>query len=76
LLSEVGFTPGYPRWYPISRGDIKSLILERLHYIKNGDDSEELYDLESDPLEKTNLAHLPTNQTIIQSFRKELEAIL
>ena len=76
LLSEVGFTPGYPRWYPISRGDIKSLIFERFHYIKNGDDSEELYDIETDALEKNNLAQLPEYRTILQNFRKELESIL
>jgi arylsulfatase A-like enzyme len=76
LLSEVSYTPGYPKWYPVTRGDIKSLVFENFHYIKNGDGSEELYDFMTDYMEKDNLIHLPANQSILQYLRKDLESIL
>jgi len=56
LLSEV--SPGYPRpaWYPVSKGEMRSFVVDRYHYIVNGDGREELYDFIADPSETNNLA--------------------
>lgn len=76
LLSEVRYTPGYPKWYPVTRGDMKSLVFENFHYIRNGDGSEELYDFMNDYLEKDNLVRSPASQSILKYLRKDLESII
>jgi arylsulfatase A-like enzyme len=54
-LSEISQRIGGPRDLPASQGDMKSLYVDELHYIQNGDDSEELYDVRADPDELHNL---------------------
>jgi arylsulfatase A-like enzyme len=76
LLSEVEFTPGYPNWYPVTKGGMKSLVADRYHYIKNGDDREELYDFVHDPLEMSDLTQSQEGRQAIEQFRTSLEAIL
>lgn len=56
ILSEISFIPGYPEWYPISGGDMKSLVVGSQHFIRHGDARMELYDLAADPWEKQDLA--------------------
>lgn len=63
-------------WYPAVRGDMKSLVAGPYHYIKNGDGSEELYDLKTDPLELENLARSDNTQQLIEKFRVSLEKTL
>ena len=55
-LSDVTHATGLPDWFPVSRGDMVSLVTDRWHYIRNGDGIEELYDLTTDPSERTDLA--------------------
>jgi len=57
---------------PAAKGPMKALLAGGLHYIRSGDGSEELYNLESDRKEQTNLAGLPSAATILQSFRAAL----
>lgn len=49
-----------------------SLFGERWHYIRYADGSEELYDIEKDPNEWTNLANLPSSAEI----KKEMSRFL
>ncbi len=56
VLSEISRAPRLPEWFPVSRGDMKSVVDDRWHYILNGDGIEELYDLESDFRERVDLA--------------------
>jgi arylsulfatase A-like enzyme len=56
LLSEVRYDYGQPRWYPISKGDMASLIDGTRHFIRGGNGAAELYDTEADPGEQRNLA--------------------
>jgi arylsulfatase A-like enzyme len=51
IYAAVEFAPRQPPWYPLARGDMRSVILWPWHYIVNGDGSEELYDLSVDPAE-------------------------
>jgi arylsulfatase A-like enzyme len=71
LLCELTGLTGRPEWYPISKGNMKSLFLDGLQYIKNGDGSEELYKYEYDPMEQRNLISIEDKQIIIQ-FRSLL----
>lgn len=56
VLSEVSKGIRTPRWYPVSKGDMKSVVADSLRYIRSGDGQEELYGLLSDPWEKQDLA--------------------
>jgi arylsulfatase A-like enzyme len=61
--------PGLPN----SEGDMKSVISHGMHYIKNGDGHEEIYDFESDPLEKHNLSATEEGRPMLIQFRSFLE---
>ncbi len=56
LLAEVGQASGLPGWYPVSVGDLHSVIAGGYQLILNGNGREELYDLRHDPNEEDNLA--------------------
>ncbi|MEZ5428823.1 MAG: sulfatase [Pyrinomonadaceae bacterium] len=62
-------------WYPASKGDMESLVTEQYHYIRNGDESEELYDRKNDPKELNNLAQTPEGQKLLEEFRAGLKVI-
>ncbi len=50
ILSEL--SRGYGQtWYPSSKGDMRSVVIDMIHYIQNGDGSTEAYDLARDPFE-------------------------
>jgi arylsulfatase A-like enzyme len=57
------------------KGARKSLVIDRYHYIKNGDGREELYDFDNDPWEKRNLANLEEGHELLLEFRTHLEAM-
>ena len=62
---------------PVSDGAMKSLILTGQQYIQNlGNGQEELYDLEHDPSEKTDLSGLPENELVLEYFRQSLKQAL
>jgi arylsulfatase A-like enzyme len=77
LLVEVNRPPFVPqKQAPVNKGDLKALIMDRYHYIKNGDGSEELYDFEADPQESIDLVNLPENQKRLDQFRLTLDSYL
>jgi arylsulfatase A-like enzyme len=59
MLSELIHAPKGAEWTPVSRGDMKSLITGYMHYIRNGDGTEEVYDLRNDPTEQNDLIQTP-----------------
>ena len=61
---------------PAARGPMKGLIAGGMHYIRSADGSEELYHLESDALERTNLAGLPVAAESLQALRAALGSML
>ena len=61
---------------PAAKGPMKALVAGGLHYIRSGDGSEELYNLETDRKEQTNLAGLPSAGVTLQSFRAALVGML
>ncbi|MBI4589069.1 MAG: sulfatase [Candidatus Rokubacteria bacterium] len=75
-LAEVNFAPGRPGWFPVSKGNMKSLLAGRDHYIRNGDGGEELYDVEADALEQRDRAASPEGLGLLGELRAQLETIL
>jgi hypothetical protein len=61
---------------PASKGPMKALVAGGMHYIRSGDGSEELYSLNRDPEEQTNLAKLVESQGVLENFRTGLRSIL
>jgi arylsulfatase A-like enzyme len=60
---------------PAAKGPLKSLVGGRMHYIRAGDGSEELYNLETDPEERLNLAGAPAAGEVLRRFRAGLAAM-
>jgi arylsulfatase A-like enzyme len=58
---------------PIRKGPMQSLVRDRLHYIRNGDGSEELYDYIADPEERMNLVVGGDTASILAPFRRLLK---
>lgn len=54
---------------PNASGPMHSVLRSNLHYIINGDGTEELFDLSVDPHEDSNLSHLPAWTQEIGAFR-------
>ncbi|MFQ5746599.1 MAG: sulfatase [Gemmatimonadota bacterium] len=76
LLSEVSQSIRGPPNEPIALGDMESLVDGDLHYIRNGDGSEELYDMAADPDELRDLTPRGTHETELARFRVALRRIL
>jgi arylsulfatase A-like enzyme len=53
LFADVSGRTFRPASYPVSKGDMQSVIVDRWHYIRRGDGHAELYDLVGDPWERT-----------------------
>jgi arylsulfatase A-like enzyme len=61
---------------PVASGPMKALVAGGLHYIRSGGGREELFSLESDSREQTNLAGAPSAGPTLQSFRAALGSML
>ena len=54
---------------PVRKGPMRSLVLGNLHYIRNGDGREEIYDYIADAAEHTNLADGNDSAQVLAPFR-------
>ena len=61
---------------PAAKGPMKSLVAGGLHYIRDGEGLEELYVLQSDPAELTNLAASPNARAPLEQLRNSLWSML
>ena len=55
---------------------MKSLVIGDMHYIRNGDGVEELYDLSVDPEEEQDLSGAPRMKAVLEVARITLDSIL
>lgn len=77
LLSELqGSSETLPPSYPVSQGDLKSLLNQQYHYIWSAAGSEELYDWQRDPWEQNNLATTANGPRILGEMRDSLAGLL
>ena len=75
LLMVFNYTPRLPKATPITKGSMKSVLLNNLRLIRNGDGREELYDFATDRTERLDLATKPEYQRDLQMLRNTLAAI-
>ncbi len=61
---------------PVEKGDMKSLVTGDMHYIRNGDGTEEVYDLGHDPAERNDLIQTPRGAEAAAQARHIIEGIL
>jgi hypothetical protein len=55
---------------------MEALVADGMHYIRSADGLEELYHLNSDPEEQSNLAAYSFAQETLQQFRTRMSAML
>ncbi|MGO9597265.1 MAG: sulfatase [Isosphaeraceae bacterium] len=61
---------------PVFRGPMKAVASGNQVYIKSGDGLEELFDVESDPVQARDLSGRPQSRPILDEFRTTLERLL
>lgn len=76
ILSEVSRNRRISADEPTTLGDMRSLVMGRLHYILRGDGHEELYDWFADPDETRNLAASEEGEALVAAFRESLMALV
>jgi arylsulfatase A-like enzyme len=76
LLSEVNRLPNVPLWLPVSRGDMKSLLVDGWRYILNGDGQEEVYDMAKDSWEQRDLSDTDEGSQLLPRLRGCLARLL
>lgn len=75
LRSRVSYSWAVPDYYPISKGDMESVLADPYKYILNGDGREELYDLRTDPAESRDLTEAPEAARILPLLRRRATGI-
>ena len=63
-------------WYPLTKGNMKSVVTAGYHYIVNDNGEEELYDFKSDPDELRDLAGSDQGKQIARRIKDSLDAEL
>jgi arylsulfatase A-like enzyme len=61
---------------PAHAGPMRALVGDSLHYIRNGDGREELYNVVTDPWERVDISQTEAGQRELPRFRKCLEDML
>ena len=69
IVSEVKHATGHPDWFPVSKGDMRGLVAAPYRYIRNGDGTEELYDIGADRWEARNLVAAPAMTEVLERLR-------
>jgi arylsulfatase A-like enzyme len=59
LVAAVSHATGRPEMYPVSHGDLYSVMAQPYRYIINDNGCDELYDLSGDPNEQNNMVEDP-----------------
>jgi arylsulfatase A-like enzyme len=75
LRAALSYNRLLPKWppSPILRGSMRTVVLDSLQYILNGDGVEELYHLGQDSWELHNLAARPEYQAELARYRLALQ---
>lgn len=62
-------------WYPTAKGNMESVTDDAYHYIRNGDQTEELYAIAADPEERDNLGRQDASLPILEQYRLRLRML-
>ena len=76
ILSELNAVSRALAWAPIAKGDMRSLIYGPYHYIRDGDRTEQLFDVEHDPNETSDLARGSAARRVLEHLRATLDSML
>jgi arylsulfatase A-like enzyme len=71
-IAEVEQGINLPIFVPASPGPMRSVILGHMHYIRNGDGTEEVYNFADDPEESENLSQRAYAQGMLNQARTAL----
>ncbi|MBS1786582.1 MAG: sulfatase-like hydrolase/transferase [Acidobacteria bacterium] len=73
VLSEVNVAPIRPGRYPAGKAaKMQSVLQEPIHYIRNANGKEEIYNIVKDPDEESNLLNEQDLQLMLKQLRSEL----
>ena len=61
---------------PAAKGPMQAMVAGGMHYIRSGDGGEELYDMDADPDEWTNVVGKPDVRQVLRGFRDALQSTL
>ncbi len=75
LIAEVDFAKNLPQSFAISKGDMKSEIVDGIRYILRGDGHGEMFDVQKDPWETTDLLPDSSRSTQAAMLRARVESI-
>jgi arylsulfatase A-like enzyme len=76
IVTELSFAANLAEWIPVSRGTMRSVVVNGFHYIRLGDGAEELYDFLRDSTERVNLAADTSYTAALAAGRRTLDAVL
>jgi arylsulfatase A-like enzyme len=74
-LAELRKAWKMPEWFPVSKGDLYSLVAGDHHYIRNGDGREELYHITHDPDERHDLADTEEGRIVIERLGNRVDGL-
>lgn len=74
VLAEVAMGINVDSLFPNSRGPMRAIVDDRLHYILNGWGREELYAYREDSLEARNLIATPAMRADVQRLKHSLDS--
>jgi arylsulfatase A-like enzyme len=72
ILSEVNRTPNIAPWLPVAKGDLKSIVSDDYHLIRNADGEELLFDLARDPYEEHDRIDAPELGDVFRALQAAL----
>jgi arylsulfatase A-like enzyme len=76
VLSELARRSGLPTGWPSSNGSVAATTTQRWHFIETQNGIGELYDIQQDPDELTNLAEDSAYAGVVAEFRQTLTQAL
>lgn len=74
ILSELYWVRNQPDWYPVSAGNMRSLVRGRYHYIAGPAKGEALYDIVGDPYEQHDLLGAAALRDTLAAMRRMMTA--
>ena len=75
-MTELSFADNLAEWIPVSRGSMRSVVIDGFHLIRLGDGAEELYDFLRDSTEQVNLVADSSYTKPLATARRTLDAVL
>ena len=76
VVSKVDGGINTRRELPVSRGDMRSVVADGFHLIRNGDGKPELYNFDTDVEEQRDLAADPAHREALQALEQRIDKFL